>query len=119
MKIHHLNCATLCPVGRSLLGQGGVMTTHALPTSSSPIHRGKLVRERPLCQDMPPPPPSLDTSPLEKMYVVLAGEVTISNGTETITLGAWDSCRIAPGEPRALANRTNQPATVLLAMPVG
>ena len=60
---------------------------------------------------------TLDASPLEKMYVVLAGEVTISNGTETVTLGRWDSCRIAPGEPRALANRTNQPATVLLAMP--
>ncbi|MBL9105710.1 MAG: DUF1592 domain-containing protein [Myxococcales bacterium] len=46
-----------------LLGLGAVMTTHALPTSSSPIHRGKLVRERLLCQDMPPPPPALDTSP--------------------------------------------------------
>lgn len=46
-----------------LLVQGGLLTTHALPTSSSPIHRGKLVRERLLCQDMPPPPPSLDTSP--------------------------------------------------------
>ncbi len=46
-----------------LLGHGGVMTTHALPTSSSPIHRGKLVRERLLCQEMPPPPPALDTSP--------------------------------------------------------
>jgi hypothetical protein len=46
-----------------LLGHGGVLTTHALPTSSSPIHRGKLVRERLLCQEMPPPPPALDTSP--------------------------------------------------------
>ncbi|MCY1072687.1 DUF1592 domain-containing protein [Nannocystis sp. RBIL2] len=46
-----------------LLTHGAVMTTHALPTSSSPIHRGKLVRERLLCQDMPPPPPALDTSP--------------------------------------------------------
>ena len=46
-----------------LLAQGGLLTTHALPTSSSPIHRGKLVRERLLCQEMPPPPPALDTSP--------------------------------------------------------
>ena len=45
------------------LTQGGVLTTHALPTTSSPIHRGKLVRERLLCQELPPPPPSLDTSP--------------------------------------------------------
>jgi hypothetical protein len=46
-----------------LLAHGSVLTTHALPTSSSPIHRGKLVRERLFCQEMPPPPPSLDTSP--------------------------------------------------------
>ena len=46
-----------------LLVHGSVLTTHALPTSSSPIHRGKLVRERLLCQEMPPPPPSLNISP--------------------------------------------------------
>lgn len=62
---------------------------------------------------------TLDASPLEKMYVVLDGEVTISNGTEEVTLQRWDSCRIAPDEPRALSNRTNRPATVLLAMPLG
>ena len=60
----------------------------------------------------------LDASPLEKMYVVLDGEVTISNGTEEVTLKPWDSCRIAPDEPRALANRSNRTATVLLAMPL-
>jgi hypothetical protein len=46
-----------------LLGLGGVLLTHSLPTSSSPIHRGKLVRERLLCQELPPPPANLDTSP--------------------------------------------------------
>ena len=62
---------------------------------------------------------TLDASPLEKMYVVLDGEVTISNGTEEVILQPWDSCRIAPDEPRALSNRTNRPATILLAMPLG
>ena len=62
---------------------------------------------------------TLDASPLEKMYVVLDGEVTISNGTEEVTLQPWDSCRIAPDEPRALSNRTNRTATILLAMPLG
>ena len=62
---------------------------------------------------------TLDASPLEKMYVVLEGEVTISNGREEVTLRRWDSCRIAPDEPRALSNRSNRPATVLLAMPLG
>jgi mannose-6-phosphate isomerase-like protein (cupin superfamily) len=61
---------------------------------------------------------TLDASPIEKMYVVLDGEVTITNGTEEATLRPWDSCRIAPGEPRALSNRTNRPATILLAMPL-
>lgn len=46
-----------------LLTQGALMTTHALPTTSSPIHRGLLVRERLLCQHLPPPPVNLDISP--------------------------------------------------------
>ncbi len=46
-----------------LLTHGSVMVTHALPASSSPIHRGVLVRERFLCDSLPPPPANLDTSP--------------------------------------------------------
>jgi cellulase/cellobiase CelA1 len=46
-----------------LLTHGSLLTTHSLPTSSSPIHRGKLIRERFLCQELPPPPANLDTSP--------------------------------------------------------
>ncbi len=46
-----------------LLTHGSVLTTHALPTNSSPIHRGLLVREELLCQTLPPPPSNLDTSP--------------------------------------------------------
>ena len=32
---------------------------HAFPTSSSPVHRGALVREQLLCQELTPPPPGL------------------------------------------------------------
>lgn len=46
-----------------LLTLGAVLTVHAFPGSSSPIHRGKLVRERFLCQDLPPPPPNLGVMP--------------------------------------------------------
>ena len=60
---------------------------------------------------------SLDASPMEKYYVVLEGEVTISNGEEEVVLRQWDSCRIAPGEGRALRNDTNRPAAILLSMP--
>ncbi|MBM75067.1 MAG: hypothetical protein CMK59_06685 [Proteobacteria bacterium] len=46
-----------------LLTQGALLTVHALPSSSSPIHRGLLIRERLLCQELPLPPANLDTSP--------------------------------------------------------
>jgi mannose-6-phosphate isomerase-like protein (cupin superfamily) len=56
---------------------------------------------------------------MEKLYVVLEGEVTISNGTESVRVRRWDSVRIAPNEPRQLKNETEKPASILLAMPLG
>lgn len=56
------------------------------------------------------------TSPLEKIYVILDGSVEMTSAGETVRLGLWDSCRIAPGADRALVNRTEAPATILLAM---
>lgn len=46
-----------------LLTQGSVLTTHARANGSSPVHRGKLIRERLLCQPLPPPPPGLMVEP--------------------------------------------------------
>ena len=46
-----------------LLTQAGVLTVYALADGSSPVHRGVMVRERMLCEELPPPPPNLDTSP--------------------------------------------------------
>jgi mannose-6-phosphate isomerase-like protein (cupin superfamily) len=71
-----------------------------------------------LSQLLPGGHTSLDASPVEKHYVVLEGSVTVSNGDEEVTLGPWDSCRVAPGEKRRLENRTNRPASILLAMPL-
>ena len=59
----------------------------------------------------------LDGSPVEKHYVVLEGRVTVVTETGEETLGPWDSCRLAPGEKRRLENRTDDTATILLAMP--
>lgn len=42
-----------------ILTQGAFLTTHALPTSSSPIHRGVVIRERLLCNELQPPPEGL------------------------------------------------------------
>jgi len=48
-----------------LLAQGSLLTTFARPDSSSPVHRGVLIRERVLCQELPPPPPNLEVKPPE------------------------------------------------------
>ena len=61
---------------------------------------------------------SLDGSAVEKHYVVLEGEVTVVTEDGEATLQAWNSCRLAPGEKRRLENRTNRPASILLAMPL-
>jgi hypothetical protein len=39
-----------------------VMATHAHADQTSLVHRGELVRERLLCQAIPPPPPNVDVS---------------------------------------------------------
>jgi quercetin dioxygenase-like cupin family protein len=57
-------------------------------------------------------------SPLEKLYIVLEGHVTVVTETGEATLGPWDSVRLAPGETRALENRTAALASILLAMPL-
>lgn len=63
----------------------------------------------------------LDGSPMEKHYVVLSGEVTLVselNGVITeAVLKVHDSACFAPGEKRQLVNKTNEMASILLAMP--
>ncbi|MGO4171878.1 cupin domain-containing protein [Bosea sp. TAF32] len=61
---------------------------------------------------------TLDASGVEKLYVVLDGTVTVSNGQDKVRLQRWDSCRIAPGEGRQLSNDTGEPASILLVMPL-
>ncbi|CAK7258037.1 MULTISPECIES: cupin domain-containing protein [unclassified Shinella] len=60
---------------------------------------------------------SLKGAAVEKIYIVVAGEVTVETVDAVVTLGVLDSCRLAPGEARVLVNRTNAPASILLAMP--
>ena len=58
-----------------------------------------------------------DSSPLEKVYVVLAGEVTVRVGAESVTLGPLDSCCIPGGETREVKNLGNEVATMIVVMP--
>ena len=59
----------------------------------------------------------LDATPLEKVYVVVQGEVTVTTSAGSVTLAPLDSCRLAPGEPRSISNATNLPASMLVIMP--
>jgi mannose-6-phosphate isomerase-like protein (cupin superfamily) len=58
-----------------------------------------------------------DATPIEKVYVVVSGEVTVVTDEGEVTLRPLDSCRLAPGEARAVENRTNLPASMLVVMP--
>ena len=57
-----------------------------------------------------------DASPMEKIYFVVEGELTIETPEGEAILKPHDSCRIAPGESRTLKNNTNRPVMVVLAM---
>jgi quercetin dioxygenase-like cupin family protein len=59
----------------------------------------------------------MDGTPVEKVYVVVAGEVTVVTDDGERVLGALDSCHLAAGEARAVENRTNSPASMLVVMP--
>lgn len=58
-----------------------------------------------------------DSTPFEKVYVVIEGEMTIIvDGVETI-LKAMDSCTIAPHELREIINRSNHVCKMLVVIP--
>jgi len=50
---------------KGLLSQGGLLALQSKPQQTSPVHRGKFVRESFLCQFLPPPPPNLVITPPE------------------------------------------------------
>jgi hypothetical protein len=45
-----------------ILGHASYLTAHAQPENSSPVQRAFIIRERILCQDLPPVPQNLDTN---------------------------------------------------------
>ncbi|AXS42165.1 cupin domain-containing protein [Breoghania sp. L-A4] len=58
-----------------------------------------------------------DSTPFEKVYVVLDGEMTVIVGGRETVLGTYDSCTIAPGEVREIINRQNTVCTMLVVIP--
>jgi quercetin dioxygenase-like cupin family protein len=58
-----------------------------------------------------------DSSPVEKVYVVLEGHITVDvAGTQTI-LGPLDSATIGPGEVREITNFSNHVCKMLVIIP--
>jgi glyoxylate utilization-related uncharacterized protein len=55
-----------------------------------------------------------EDQPTEKVYIVIEGEVTVKSKTEEFTLGPLDTLYIAPNEGRAIINKTNKPASMLV-----
>jgi len=58
-----------------------------------------------------------DATPVEKVYVVLDGEMTVIAGGAEATLAKYDSCTVAPGEVREIVNRSNHTCTMLVVIP--
>jgi quercetin dioxygenase-like cupin family protein len=58
-----------------------------------------------------------DATPLEKVYVVIDGTVTVSTDDGDTDLEPLDSCHLTAGERRSIVNNTNRPASMLVVMP--
>ena len=57
-----------------------------------------------------------DASPTEKVYYVLAGELTLIAGGKETVLKKHDSCVIGPNESREIINRGNDVCTIAVAV---
>ncbi len=58
-----------------------------------------------------------DASPLDKIYIVLEGELTMAFEDQEVKLGPMDSIFIGPNENREVRNDSNSVATMLVVMP--
>ena len=58
-----------------------------------------------------------DSTPFEKVYVLLEGEMIVIVDEEETVLTPLDSCTIAPGEVRTLINKSNLTAKMLVVIP--
>ncbi|MGH6783623.1 MAG: cupin domain-containing protein [Sphingomicrobium sp.] len=57
-----------------------------------------------------------DASPPEKIYYVLAGELTVIAGGKETVAEAGDTVYIGPNESREIVNRGNEVVTMLVAV---
>jgi quercetin dioxygenase-like cupin family protein len=58
-----------------------------------------------------------DSTPFEKVYLVIEGQMTVIVGGVETVLGPMDSCTIAPGEVREIVNRANHVCKMVVVAP--
>ena len=58
-----------------------------------------------------------DSTPFEKVYVVIEGEMTVTIDGQDTVLSAMDSCTISANEVRKIENRSNHVCKMLVVMP--
>jgi quercetin dioxygenase-like cupin family protein len=58
-----------------------------------------------------------DATPIEKVYVVLSGRITVTAEGQEHELGPMDSVRIGPNVERKVLNQGNDVATMLVVLP--
>ncbi len=94
---NHQNCTSLRLAGFSEYGPGNfwVGCSHFLPGGGA----------------------GPDASPLEKVYVILSGELTVDAGGKTETARPMDTVFIPGGEEREIRNNGNEVVTMIVVMP--
>ena len=55
-----------------------------------------------------------EDNPLEKVYHVLEGKITVKTKSETVVLRKGDTLYLEPNEGREVLNATNMPASMLV-----
>ncbi|MEM7752104.1 MAG: cupin domain-containing protein [Pseudomonadota bacterium] len=58
-----------------------------------------------------------DSTPFEKVYVVLEGEMTLEWDGATAVLGPMDSCTVPAGQVRRIENKSNHVCKMLVVIP--
>lgn len=58
-----------------------------------------------------------DAGPIEKIYFMVEGEMTVTTDEGDTVIRKFDSCHIGAGETRSIKNNTNLPALMLVVMP--
>jgi hypothetical protein len=69
------------------LTQGGILSLLGKANQTSPVHRGKFVREQLLCTELPPPPADLMIKPPELSSTLTTRERFIQHATDRACTG--------------------------------